>query len=133
VVYPKLEDLSAVNGTPLETTGQIPVWNNTTKYFDFDFNINNYALKTDYLKLDQTTPQPTIGRFTFPNIAVDTDLIYTDSVNKRIGIGTTAPANILTINKDTDAFIQIGNANTFFWKFGRNASNGRFSINNTDT
>ena len=37
-----LESLSDVNGTPLTVTGQIPVWDNTNKYFDFTDNINNY-------------------------------------------------------------------------------------------
>lgn len=35
-----LEELTDVNGTALTTTGQIPVWNNTAKYFDFDRNID---------------------------------------------------------------------------------------------
>lgn len=36
-----MEDLSDVNGTPLTTSGQIPVWNQTNGYFDFSDNINN--------------------------------------------------------------------------------------------
>lgn len=39
----KLVDLTDVNGTP-NITGQIPVWNNTGKYFDFDKNINDIEL-----------------------------------------------------------------------------------------
>lgn len=35
-----LEDLSDVDGTALTTTGQIPVWNQTTGYFDFNYNVN---------------------------------------------------------------------------------------------
>ena len=34
-----LEELTDVNGTPLATTGQFPVWNQTAEYFDFDYNI----------------------------------------------------------------------------------------------
>ncbi len=34
-----LEELSDVNGTALNTTGQIPVWDDTNKYFDFTKNI----------------------------------------------------------------------------------------------
>lgn len=34
-VAPKLAELSDVNGTPLTTSGQIPVWNNEGRYFDF--------------------------------------------------------------------------------------------------
>lgn len=40
---PKLSDLSDVNGTPLTTTGQIPVWDNNYKYFDFTSNINDFV------------------------------------------------------------------------------------------
>lgn len=38
-----LESLTDVDGTPLTATGQIAVWNNTAKYFDFDKNINMLA------------------------------------------------------------------------------------------
>jgi hypothetical protein len=40
---PKLSDLSDVDGTPLSTTGLIPVWDNTNKYFDFTSNINDFV------------------------------------------------------------------------------------------
>ena len=38
-----LEEMSDVNGTALTTTGQFPSWNQTSGYFDFDKNINDYA------------------------------------------------------------------------------------------
>jgi len=38
-----LEGLSDVNGTALTTDGQIPNWHNSSGYFDFDKNINDYA------------------------------------------------------------------------------------------
>jgi len=38
-----LENLSDINGTALTTDGQIPNWNNTGGYFDFDKNINSYT------------------------------------------------------------------------------------------
>jgi hypothetical protein len=47
---PHLKDLCDVNGTPLATTGQIPVWNETEKYFDFDYNITDYAIDEDVKK-----------------------------------------------------------------------------------
>lgn len=37
-----LQELSDVNGTPLSTDGQIPVWYNGLKVFDFNKNINDY-------------------------------------------------------------------------------------------
>lgn len=36
-------DLDDVNGTPLTTDGQIPVWDQTNSYFDFTANINDKA------------------------------------------------------------------------------------------
>lgn len=41
----RLQDSPDVNGTALTADGQIPVWHNTEKYFDFDYNISDY-LKT---------------------------------------------------------------------------------------
>jgi hypothetical protein len=54
-----LEDLSDVDGTPLTTSGQIPVWDNTTKYFDFDKNINNYSTIAKVEELQTATKEPT--------------------------------------------------------------------------
>lgn len=42
LIVPRFYDLSDVNGTPLTADGQIATWHNTSKYFDFDKNINNY-------------------------------------------------------------------------------------------
>lgn len=44
-LVPKLADLSDVDGTPLTTTGQILVWDQTAGYWDASDNITNY-LKT---------------------------------------------------------------------------------------
>ena len=38
-----ISDLSDVNGTEHETTGQILVWDNTAGYFDATANINDYV------------------------------------------------------------------------------------------
>lgn len=37
------QELTDVNGTALTTSGQIPVWNQAAGYFDFDYNITDYA------------------------------------------------------------------------------------------
>lgn len=42
-ISPRLEDLSDVDGIALTTNGQFPTWHNTSGYFDFDKNINDYA------------------------------------------------------------------------------------------
>jgi hypothetical protein len=47
VLTPHFTQLCDVNGTALTTDGQIPTWHNTEKYFDFDKNINDYALTDD--------------------------------------------------------------------------------------
>ena len=39
----KFTELSDVNGMALTTSGQIPIWNQSSGYFDFTDNINNYA------------------------------------------------------------------------------------------
>lgn len=62
-LIPRLQALSDVNGTPLETSGQIMVWDNDNKYFDADFNINDYEtlLNTGAWKSHR------IDSYTFPN------------------------------------------------------------------
>lgn len=53
-----IEELSDVNGTPLTTNGQLMVWNNSSGYFDFDYNINDYATTGDlssYATIDYVT------------------------------------------------------------------------------
>lgn len=42
---PSFTDLSDVNGTPLTVSGQIAVWDQTSKVFDFSKNINDYQGK----------------------------------------------------------------------------------------
>lgn len=57
----RLVDLIDVNGTPTDTDGQIPVWDNVNKYFDFTANINDYIKKplnpinNDVLQYNSTT------------------------------------------------------------------------------
>lgn len=41
---PKLTELADVDGTPLTTSGQMLVWHQDTRVFDFDKNINDYFL-----------------------------------------------------------------------------------------
>ena len=53
-----IEELSDVNGTPLTTNGQLMVWDNDSGYFDFDYNINDYATTGDlssYATIDYVT------------------------------------------------------------------------------
>lgn len=42
--YPeRMTDMSDVDGSPLTTTGQLPVWDNTRGVFDFNYNLNDYT------------------------------------------------------------------------------------------
>lgn len=61
--YPqKLTELSDVNGTLLDSTGQFPVWNNDSSYFDFDYNINDYFITaSDTLPASQVSIVTGIG------------------------------------------------------------------------
>ena len=40
-----ISELSDVDGTPLTTSGQILVWNNSNQYWDADYNITDYETK----------------------------------------------------------------------------------------
>jgi len=51
-----LEELTDVNGTALSTTGQIPVWNQTAGYFDFNKN-----LVTEYVPYTGATADVDLG------------------------------------------------------------------------
>jgi len=65
-IVSRLQDLSDVNGTPLSVTGQIPVWDNTGKYFDFAENIENYAL-TSYVDTQDKVFPVDVNRYGFLN------------------------------------------------------------------
>jgi hypothetical protein len=62
---PKLTELDDVNGTPLTTTGQLLVWDNVNKYFDFSHNIDDYQLKPTIVSapvsLETYDPSPARG------------------------------------------------------------------------
>lgn len=62
---------------------------------------NQTDLFTNFIKLDQTTPQTTVGRFTFPAITVDTDSLYVDETNHRVGVGTIIPVYKLDVKGTT--------------------------------
>lgn len=89
-----LEELSDVNGTPLSTSGQFPVWDNVNKYFDFDYNI------TDYSKAENGTAQgqlvfwdATAGKW----VHTETTELFWDDTNKREGINAATPTERLEI------------------------------------
>jgi len=115
-----LQELSDVNGTALTLDGQIPVWNNTSKYFDFTKNINSYlplaggtmtgnilmtsnkiiggSTTTSDLTLQTTSGIGATGadmHFLVGNNGATEAMTILNSGN--VGIGTTAPTGKLDI------------------------------------
>lgn len=72
--------LTDVNGTALTTTGQIPVWNETEKYFDFDYNLNDVG----------QWERDAINGYVYPKVLTDS-----------VGIGTDSPTSPLTVSNST--------------------------------
>ena len=95
-IVSRLEDLSDVNGTPLTTTGQIPNWNNTSQFFDFDKNINDYATIASVTK--------TTGSVLFAGatglIEQDNANLFFDNTNNRLCVGTNTSISALTLAGD---------------------------------
>lgn len=114
---PKLTDLADVDGTPLTTNGQILVWNQDTTYLDFDYNINDYLLKTTFSGYTGTTNART---------EVTGTTYVPQQTDKIIGIlGTTG--GTVTINLP-----QISTVNNIKWIFkdeGFNASTNTIIFN----
>lgn len=76
VLVPRMQALSDVNGTPLSASGQFMVWDNVNKYFDADYNINDYTKNindktkdptgfvnpaTTYISFDETSKTITLS------------------------------------------------------------------------
>lgn len=56
----KMTDLDDVNGTPLNTSGQLVVWDDSNQYFDFTSNISDFMLSGQQLAV---TKAPAAGEF----------------------------------------------------------------------
>lgn len=106
----KLEELSDVNGTPLTTNGQFPVWNNTDKYFDFTGNYNTLTSsitinQIDIANIPHTTYTWTADQYwTHPSTFSSTlDILSTATVMGRLGIGRSVPEyRVDAITPDTN-------------------------------
>jgi hypothetical protein len=117
---PRLEDLSDVNGTPLTSSGQFPIWNNVNKYFDFTANINDYVPYSAYTGLQGVTEvgastniestfnsglvtnkiRPTgdtINALQVTKANGTTAVINVDTVSGFTGFGTTTPDTLINI------------------------------------
>ena len=102
-IVPRFADLSDVNGTPLNVTGQIAVWNNSTCYFDFNYNINNYATTSAVNYYTGTTA---------PNTYYNKSQInaYTGSTQPILSNAVTGATNGL--NKPSTRLVGLGGALT---------------------
>jgi hypothetical protein len=107
-------DTTYTAGTGLSLVGT--EFRNTDKGSDVD--LSGYALSTDVLKLDQTTPQTVTGTPTFPVLRTPkiypsadsttavgifkadgtTNVLNVDTTNGNVGIGTTSPTEKLEID-----------------------------------
>ena len=85
-----LSELSDVNGTPLATTGQIPVWDNTAGYFDFTSNISDFATAAQGALADSAVQDLSDLSIT----ATSTELNYTDGVTSNIQTQLDAKASL---------------------------------------
>lgn len=82
-IVPRLCDLSDVDGTPLTATGQIPVWNNDTQYFDFNINISgltgqSYIIGTT-LNVDIVSEYTPTSGVTIENVLIKNGVVTPDS------------------------------------------------------
>jgi len=115
-----LEGLDDVNGTALATDGQMPVWDETNKYFDFTDNINNYIPKTqnDIAKEPTgfTDPEDVLitGNSTARTVTLTgtVNAYYRGELNTTIINGWTSPAHD---NTTTTAFFLINDGSTTEW------------------
>jgi hypothetical protein len=71
------------------------------------------------------------------NVNIDSNTLYVDAANSRVGIGTNSPGELLQVNGNvslrTSAFgssgyIEFGDAGTPYSKVGRNASSGNLFV-----
>lgn len=113
-----MQELADVNGTALTESGQIPVWNNTTKVFDFTDNINNKVEKNEAITgatktkitYDEKGLVTSGADATTADIADSTDKRYCTDAQKTV-IGNTSNTNSgdSTINTSHSAIILADN------------------------
>lgn len=127
-ITPKLTDLCDVNGTPLTTTGQILVWDNTRKVFDFNYNITDLDYSWLWWLTAGSIPFADANWF----LTEDNNNLFWNNTNKRLWILTNNPWNILDVNTDiATEWAFIGSA--FVWNWNWAPTYATFSHNNFNT
>jgi hypothetical protein len=86
-----LEDLADVNGSPLDTSGLILVWDNNNQYWDFTENINDYAK----INGGALTGGSIVFADSNGELHQDNANLFWDDINNRLGIGTNDPSYLL--------------------------------------
>lgn len=96
--------------------------------------IANGTISTVHLADDAITAaklDSTATGITFADLTVDTDTLYVDAANNRLGIGTTSPSNKLFVTANTAgdyaAFIENTNSTNGYGLVARTASTGTAS------
>lgn len=114
-IVPRLQDLSDVDGTPLTTDGQIPIWHDTEGYFDFDKNINDYKSYSGFEnRTDSTISINESGVFTLAPTSTSFN-VYTNGSGKHIisttqTVSVTDDQTITYIYIDTNGVLQKSTA-----------------------
>lgn len=136
IIYHKtVEELSDVDGTPINTTGQFLVWNQTNGYWDANYNITNYPTTSSL-----TFTQGSVlfaGATGLP--AQDNSNFFYDDTNNRFGIGLSNPSEKLEVAgniKTTSGNKYIGTTQNFIDinRYGfLNNTETNISFDGTDT
>lgn len=109
--FPSMTDLCDVNGTPLDTTGQMPIWDENTKTFDFIYNPLITKEPTGF-----TNPENVIitgnGDRTITLTGSNWDAYYLGLKNTTIISGWTSPAHETDTTK---AYFLIYDGSTIDW------------------
>lgn len=123
----KLVDLSDVNGTPLTSTGQFPVWDNSNGYFDFNYNINDYAplsALSSYVPYTGATSDVVLGAYklTANKLLTTTNLVEV-GFNNTIGSGTNRIAVGIDNVVSGNTAYAVGKSNSLAGGFGIGSGN----------
>ncbi len=70
---------------------------------------------------------------TFGGLTVDTDTLYVDATNNRVGIGTSSPSAVLEVAKDANPSVKLDDIGNWAVELHNYGSIGSFAIDNGGT